>query len=90
MFSKTKKDGPNGTDEGVGAQESTAHPVARPAPGTPGGPAVAPRATVPTPNTSAAAPAAAPAPRAATVHITSMCLAAPGGQIPPPPAPLLL
>ena len=67
MFSKTKKDGPNGTDEGVGAQESTAHPVARPAPSTPGGPAVAPRATVPTPNTSAAAPAAAPAPRAATV-----------------------
>lgn len=67
MFSKTKKDGPDATDEGTGAPEAPAmaRPAAAPAAG---GPAVAHRATVPTPGTSASAtPAAAPTPRAATV-----------------------
>lgn len=65
MFSKTKKDGPDGTDEGTGAPEAQAVP--RPAAPSAAGPAVAPRATVPTPSTAAAAPSAAPTPRAATV-----------------------
>lgn len=65
MFSKTKKDGPDATDEGTGAPEAQAVP--RPAAPTGAVPAVAPRATVPTPTTAAAAPLAAPTPRAATV-----------------------
>ena len=60
MFSKTKKDGPDGTDEAPVAAEAPV--VARPAPAP--APSTTPRATIPTP-TSAPSPAS-PSPRPAT------------------------
>lgn len=64
MFSKTKKDGSDGTEEAAGAPEAPV--VARPAP-TPNPSAAAPRAAMPASGAAPAAPVATPTPRAATV-----------------------